>query len=75
MSEWEEALPAAGGVAIWALRTQHRGSMPHPGKEAAFLPVEGSRSLQDSCGTSGLDHIRCAICIFGNCFIDWLLSK
>lgn len=75
MSEWEEALPAAGGVAIWALRTQHSGSMRHPGKEAAFLRGEGPSSLQDGCGPSGSDHVTCAICIFGHCFTDWLLSK
>lgn len=35
--------------------------MPHPGREAGFLQLGGSRPLQDSCGTSGLDHMRCAI--------------
>ena len=38
-----------------------RGSVPHAGKVAASPWVGRSRFLQDSCGTSDLDHTRCSI--------------
>lgn len=62
VSEWQEALPAAGGDATWALSlTRAGGGLP---------PVGGSRFLQESYATSGLDHSRGSL--FGDCVIDWL---
>lgn len=71
MSEWEEALPAAGGDAVWALSTYHSGS-----REGGGLPLSGG--VQTSPGQLWdirLGPHECAVCIFGNCFTDWLLSK
>lgn len=47
----------------------------HLGKGAATLWVGESRPLQDSCGTSGLDHTRWAVFLVIASLTDYLLKQ